>query len=276
MRYEVWDVFTEAAFGGNPLAVVWQEGLETVEMQAIAAEFGFSETAFVSEVGADGATLRIFTPTQEVPFAGHPTVGTACALAADGGGPAMVLRLNLGPIAAHAEGGRAAFTVPGPLRRIEDIPPMAVAACTGVAVADLRGCVRASVGLPFVLAELADATVLRHAAPDADAFRQAARDHPSELDFAVYLWTREGGEVRARMFAPLDQIPEDPATGSAAAALAALIAEGGGPARLTIRQGEEMGRPSRILTEVALQDGAAREVRVAGHAVKVMSGALHV
>ena len=276
MRYEVWDVFTEAAFGGNPLAVVWNEGLETPEMQSVAAEFGFSETTFVSEVKADGARVRIFTPTQEVPFAGHPTIGTACALSADGGAAEAVLRLNLGPIPVRTDGGSAAFTVPGPLRRIEEVPAHVVARCAGLAEADILSAERASVGLPFVLAELRDPTVLSQAAPQIDAFRQAAQDYPSEMDFAVYLWTRDGAEVRARMFAPLNDIPEDPATGSAAAALTALIAEGGGPARLTIRQGEEMGRPSRILAEAVLDGDRTAEVRVAGHAVRVMSGCLHV
>ncbi|PRY94915.1 trans-2,3-dihydro-3-hydroxyanthranilate isomerase [Hasllibacter halocynthiae] len=276
MRYEVWDVFTEAAFGGNPLAVVWDEGLDTPEMQAIASEFGFSETVFLADASPGGARARIFTPTQEVPFAGHPAIGAACALAADGHGPGMVLDLAVGPIRVLAESGGAAFTVPGPLRRIEAIPAHVVAGCTGLAEADLGPCERASVGLPFVIAEVPDATVLSQAAPHVDAFRQAAEDFPSPLDFAIYLWTRTGGEVRARMFAPLDEIPEDPATGSAAAALAALIAEGGGPDRLTVRQGGEMGRPSRILTRAVVEGGAVTEVRVAGPAVRVMSGTLHV
>ena len=238
MRYEVWDVFTEAAFGGNPLAVVWNEGLDTAEMQAVAAEFGFSETVFLHDADSQGAAVRIFTPRQEVPFAGHPTVGAACALAGDGAGPAMTLRMALGALPVRAEGGTGAFTVPGPLRRIEEIPTRVVAGCTGLAEADLSGARRVSVGLPFVLAEVASPLVLGQAAPDAGAFRQAAQDYPSEMDFAVYLWCREGSEVRARMFAPLDDIPEDPATGSAAAALAALIAEEGGQDALTIRQGE--------------------------------------
>ena len=108
MRYEVWDVFTEAPFAGNPLAVVWAQGLADDAMLRIAREFGYSETTFVAPV-PDGAEVRIWTPAEELPFAGHPLIGTACALASDGAGPDLTLRIPVGPVAVQARaagGGR--------------------------------------------------------------------------------------------------------------------------------------------------------------------------
>ena len=277
MRYEVWDVFTERAFGGNQLAVVWDEGLSDAARRALASEFNFAETTFVTEIGPDGASVRILTPTEELPFAGHPLIGTACALAQDGMASPMTLRIGVGPIAAEASAahgtGQAAFRTTKPLERIETIPSDLVADCLSLPTAALmQGTVRASLGTPFVLAELADPMQLDAAHPDADAFGLLAERHPSPLRPAIYLWTRDGGEVQARMMGHAGRPYEDPATGSAAATLAALIAEDGGPPELSIRQGEAMGRPSRIGTAVELSDGRAASVRVSGAAVRVMQG----
>ena len=272
MRYEVWDVFTEAPFAGNPLAVVWAQGLADDAMLRIAREFGYSETTFVAPV-PDGAEVRIWTPAEELPFAGHPLIGTACALASDGAGPDLTLRIPVGAVAAQARaaGGRgtAAFVREAPLARMGALPARLVAACCGLAEGDLaRPPERASLGTPFAFAEVAP-DALDCAAPDLAAFRRLEAEYPLPIRAAIYLWARDGGGVRARMFGLNDALYEDPATGSAAATLAALLAARGEAAAGAIRQGEAMGRPSLIETSV---HGEA--VRVAGAAVRVMSGAL--
>ena len=273
MRYEVWDVFTQAPFAGDPLAVVGAEALPDAAMRRIAREFGYSETTFVAPT-ADGAEIRIRTPAEELPFAGHPLIGTACALAADGAGPAMTLRIPVGPVAVGARAadgrGRAAFVREAPLERTGALPAALVAACCGVNESDLASPPeRASLGTPFAFAELAP-DALDRAAPDLLAFRRLEAEHPLPIRAAIYLWARDAGGVRARMFGLNDALYEDPATGSAAATLAALLAARGAPPAGAIRQGEAMGRPSLIETTV---DGGA--VRVAGAAVRVMSGMLH-
>ena len=279
MRYEVWDVFTERAFGGNQLAVVWDEGLTDAAQRNLAREFNFAETTFVTDLRPDGAAVRILTPAEELPFAGHPLIGTACALAHDGMASPMTLRIGVGPIAAEAEAahgsGHASFVTRHPLERLETIDTDLVADCLSLPRSALMPvCVRASLGTPFVLAELADPMELDAAVPVADAFGRLAEAHPSPLRPAIYLWTRDGSDVRARMMGHAGRTYEDPATGSAAATLAAWLAEEGGPEALSIRQGEAMGRPSRIDTAVSVEDGKAVAVQVSGTAVLVMRGEL--
>ena len=275
-RYEVWDVFTEAPFAGNPLAVVL-DAVDEASMQAIAREFGFSETTFVTPPESGGtARVRIFTPTREVPFAGHPTIGTALALADRG--PEMVLELGVGPIPVRAEGGRASLRNATPMTRGGAVSPGTAAACLGLGPDAVRGDthppLRAGVGLPFAFAELSGEDALAAARPVADAFREAATLHPGPFDFALCAYVRDGEAVRARVFAPLDDIPEDPATGSAASALAALLAETlGRPLSLDIRQGEAMGRPSRLRASAEIDEGGrCVATRLEGAAVKVMEG----
>ena len=277
MRFEVWDVFTERAFGGNPLAVVWDEGLSDRAQRDLAREFGFSETTFVTDLGPEGTAVRILTPTEELPFAGHPLIGTACALAHDGMATPMTLRIGIGPVAAEAVAahgtGHASFVAARPLERIETVDTALVADCLSLPDAALMpGCPRVSLGTPFVLARLADPMQLDAARPDGAAFERLAEAYPSDLRPAIYLWTRDGASVRARMLGCTDHPYEDPATGSAAATLAAWIVEDGGPAELVVRQGEAMGRPSRIETSVRLEGERAAAVRVGGAAVKVMEG----
>ena len=276
-RYEVWDVFTEAPFAGNPLAVVLDPVPEAA-MQAIAAEFGFSETTFVLPPEAGGtARVRIFTPTQEIPFAGHPTIGTALALA--GRGPDLTLELGVGPVAVRVEGARATLRNTTPLERLGQVAPATLAACLGLDPGAVREAthppVQAGVGLPFALVELSGPEALAAARPVEEGFREAEARHPCPFDFAVYAYLRDGEAVRARMFAPLDGTPEDPATGSAASALAALLAETlGRPLALDIRQGEAMGRPSHLLAEAELEGGRCTATRLSGAAVMVMEGRL--
>jgi len=278
-RYLVYDVFSERPFGGNQLAVFPEAAtLPEDRLQAIAREFNFSETTFVlpPRDPAHTARVRIFTPTMEVPFAGHPTIGTACALADAGLGPDMVLELGVGPLPCHAQAGRARFTTAAPLELLARPDPGLVAAALGLERAQLElsrhAPDMASLGLPFTLTELTGPQALAACQPDVAAFRRGAAAYPGGLDFAQYAYIREGDRVEARMFAPLDMIPEDAATGSAAATLGAyLCALEGRPLELTIRQGVAMGRPSEIA--VAARAGA---VTVAGAAVRVMEGRLLV
>jgi trans-2,3-dihydro-3-hydroxyanthranilate isomerase len=274
--YLVYDVFTDRPFGGNPLAVIPDaSALPEAALQKIAREFNYSETAFVfaPEVPDHTARVRIFTPTQEVPFAGHPTIGTAVALGELGRGRDLVLELGIGPLPCTVDGATARFETRAKLEILHEVAPELPARALSLPVEAIReGCVMASLGLPFVLVELDGPDRLSAIRPVTEAFAEGARRYPSPFDFAVFAWARDGAAVRARMFAPLDDIPEDPATGSACAALAALLARRkGGGVELTVHQGVEMGRPSLIRLRA---DTTA--VRVAGQAVRVMEGRLHL
>ncbi len=275
--YLVLDVFTEVPFGGNPLAVIPDAaGLPEAQLQKIAREFNFSETVFLYPPVKAGNTarVRIFTPTMEIPFAGHPTIGTAVALAQAGHGPDMVLELGVGPIKARATPTHAEFTTEVPLEVIATPDAGLVAAALGLSASDIslnhHAPTLASVGLPFTFTELASRDALARCTPDTDAFRQGAEAHESSLDFAQFAYVRRGNHIDARMFAPLDNIPEDPATGSACAALGAFLAQlDGEDLQVEVLQGEDMGRPSHISLKV---EGDA--VTIAGAAVQVMSGTL--
>ena len=282
------DVFTDRRFGGNPLAVILDaRGLADADMQAIAREFNYSEQTFVLPPAdpAHTARVRIFTPSSELPFAGHPNVGTAVALARAGAvfgrpvGDALSLRGGGGPGRLHrrAPGRRARrpHRRAGPARARAAADSGLVAGCVGLparAIVTARHPPRmASVGLPCVFAELDGLAALAAARPDAAAFAAAEAAQPAVAGtFSVALYVRTGpGGVRARVFAPLAGIAEDPATGSAAGALGALLASLGDGGELVVEQGVEMGRPSRI--EVAVR-GAA--VTIAGPCVPVMEGTL--
>ena len=275
--YLVYDVFTDTPFGGNQLAVIPDAtALPEADLQRIAAEFNFSEVTFVYPPAdpAHTARVRIFTPTMEIPFAGHPTIGTAVALADLGRGPDMVLELGVGPIHAHAAGGLARFTTEAALERLADPDPALVARALGLEPGRIRtgthAPVMATLGLPFTITELADRAALSAIRTDIAAFREGNDRYPGALDFAQLAYVRDGDRIDARMFAPLDNIPEDPATGSAAATLAALLAQVlGRDLALDYRQGDDMGRPSRI----HLQTDGPR-VTVSGRALRVMEGQL--
>lgn len=272
--YFVYDVFTDAPFGGNQLAI-FPDATTLAEdsLQTIAREFNFSETTFVypPQNPENTAKVRIFTPTMEIPFAGHPTVGTAVALHALGRPADMVLELGVGPLRCFVDGNTAAFTTERPLETIAYPDPAIVAAAVSLDPNAIIGQpVQASLGLPFVLVELRDRAALADAMPNTDGFRQGAAAYPAGMDFAIYCYVRDQNTVHARMFAPLDNIPEDPATGSAAATLTAFLA-GETAISLTIHQGVEMGRPSVIQTSA--RDG---QVTVSGAAVKTMEGRLTV
>ncbi|MEM9425327.1 MAG: PhzF family phenazine biosynthesis protein [Pseudomonadota bacterium] len=280
--YLVYDVFTDAPFTGNPLAVIPEaSGLGEDALLRIAREFNFSETTFVLPPTdpANTARVRIFTPTRELAFAGHPTVGTAIALAEMGRGASdMVLELGVGPIPVTVANGHARFVTRVPLETAPAADLPALAACLSLAPSAIRteahAPIEAGLGTPFTLVELADMSDLDAASPNIDGFRAAATD-PGRL--AILAYVRSGQSIEARMFAPLGGILEDPATGSAAAALAALLGQIDGASQsFDISQGVKMGRPSRITAEVTVEGGNPVEVAISGQAVKVMEGRLTV
>ena len=275
-RYITVDVFTDRAFGGNPLAVVLDAGgLSTAQMQAIAAEFNYSETTFVfpPRDAANDAQVRIFTVNRELPFAGHPNVGTAFVLARQAAKPPERVLFEEGaglvPVAILKEGGKpvgAELTAPQPPKRLTEFSAEEAAACLSLSPADVKTDGHrpqiVSVGLPFLVVELASREAVRRAKPDAAAF---AKNFPCERSDAVYFYTRDVPasekpcDLQARMFHPGSSgLSEDPATGSAtaAAALADLDSTVDGELKLRIGQGVDMGRPSLLLTRVRKQKGA--------------------
>ncbi len=294
------DVFTAERFTGNPLAVITDaRGLTAEQMQEIATEFGYSESTFVlpPEDPANSARVRIFTPTLEVPFAGHPNVGTAYVLGqqaslfgkAVGDSLRFEEKAGLVEVELKRDGGKVTATsirAPKPLETGETVAADLVARCIAIDAANIRTDrhepIFASVGLGFVLAELADLDALGQARPDLAVFREAVARHPGDgLGFSVFLYVRDPSKpdhIRARMFAPLDDVPEDPATGSASGALAAYLVSNRPEAdirsRLTIEQGVEMGRRSIIELDVKKQLGNVTDVRIAGRSVFVMRGSV--
>ena len=276
-RYFVYDVFTEKPFGGNPLAVIPDAtSLAEEQLQKIAREFNFSETTFVYPPNdpQHTAKVRIFTPTMEIPFAGHPVIGTAVTLSDEGASGDLTLELGIGPVSCEISGRNAKFTTTAALELLSEPDPALVAAALGTRTDAIEFAthppVMASLGLPFTITQLKSRDALAALNTDITAFREGNAKYPSGLDFAQFAYVRDGNHIDARMFAPLDNIPEDPATGSACATLGALLQRiEGAPVTLSIVQGEDMGRRSDITVE-ADQSG----VSVSGSAVRVMSGEL--
>jgi trans-2,3-dihydro-3-hydroxyanthranilate isomerase len=280
-RFATLDVFTDRRFAGNPLAVVLDaQGLEGDAMQAIAREFNHPETVFVF-APADPqhrARLRIFTPARELPFAGHPTVGTAVLLAlsdrATAGGE-LVLEERIGPVrctveAVSAGGGSARFAVPQLPAEAGSAPDdTAVAAGLALAPSDMEGrAARWSAGNPFTFVPIRSLAAMARCRPDPVKF-----DAAFGASGAVYVFCKEAAEpghhFHARMFAPGLGIAEDPATGSAAAAFAGLIASqlADGEHAIAIEQGYEMGRPSLIRLTAAVSVGRLLSAAIGGDAV---------
>ncbi len=293
-HYVTVDVFTDRAFGGNPLAVVLDAGgLSTAQMQAIACEFNYAETTFVlpPRDPAHDAQVRIFTVRSEIPFAGHPNVGTAFVLATRAAKPPARLlfeeKAGLVPVAILKQGQGivgAELTAPQSLQRLTIFTAAQAAACLSLSAEDVRVDRHppqiVSVGLPFLAVELGTREALRRARPDAAAFAQA---FPCDGCDAVYLYTSDvpAGEqpcdLQARMFHPGSSgLSEDPATGSATAAAAALLADLGGERdaekSLRIGQGVDLGRPSLLLTRVRKQNGVVVSSHVGGRCVPMMEG----
>lgn len=277
IEYFVYDVFTDTPFGGNQLAVFPDaQGLPEDKLQSIAAEFNFSEVTFVYPPTdpSHTARVRIFTPTSEVDFAGHPIIGTLIALSDIGHSSPMVLELGIGPLKGLVTEKGAAFTTSQDLDLLSYPNPALVAETLGLSQTllktDTHAPVQASMGLPFTFVELKTRDALASCDTNINAIRRANALYPSGLDFAVFAYVRDGGDIHSRMFAPMDNIPEDPATGSASATLAALLTKIlESPQVLSFVQGEDMGRPSYIGAQSALDPLA---VEISGQAVRTMVG----
>lgn len=297
LRYYTCDVFTDTRFGGNQLAVLPEaDGLRDEQMQQIAREFNYSETTFVLRPQAGHACrVRIFTPPREVPFAGHPNIGTAFVLATMGVfGPLDALRsvtfeerAGLVPITIHKRQGERIWcelTAPQSLTLGKTVSVQSVAAAVSLTTDDVLTTAHApqvaSVGLPFLVAELRDRDALERARPNLSGLEGLVAEGAVPPYVHLYVRTSDGFDIRARMFAPLDGIPEDPATGSANCALAGLLSHiddaVNGAFSWRIAQGVEMGRPSVLEARTEKRDGAVATVWIGGECVMVSEGLIEV
>jgi trans-2,3-dihydro-3-hydroxyanthranilate isomerase len=277
------DVFTDRRFGGNPLAVFPDaQGLSDGEMQSLAAEFNLSETTFVlpPQDAANTARVRIFNRRSEMPFAGHPNVGTGWVLAERGRARNGVLRFEeiAGLVQVCVDSGFVTIAAPQPLSLGPEMPVELLAGCVGLAAGDVivaaHRPVSASVGNSFVVAEVTGEALTR-ATPDISRFREAAKVYtamgPNRLP--LYLYAHDGERLRARMFSPLSGTVEDPATGSAATPLAGLLLSltDDTERRYAITQGVEMGRSSLLMCSARrATDGISASV--GGGCVPVLKG----
>jgi trans-2,3-dihydro-3-hydroxyanthranilate isomerase len=299
LRFHTLDVFTDRRFGGNPLSVVFGgESLPESEMQVIAREFNLSETVFVLPATDPGAThrVRIFTPGRELPFAGHPTIGTAILLAQLGearptrSGSLVVLEEKVGlvPVTIRMDDGEVSFAQLTSARLPEQGLPAPDAAALADALsldpADMLATAEErpeawSAGVPYLMVPLRDRQALGRASLSEERWRRTLRQHWSP---DVYVFCRDpersGSAIRARMFAPEFGIVEDPATGSAAVALAgylaARVSRAAGTQSWIVEQGFEMGRPSLLYLEADIAGGTINAVRLGGTAVRVLEGNL--
>ena len=278
MPYHVVDVFTDRAFAGNPLAVVLSaDDLSTPAMQAIAKEFNLSETAFPVAVSQTEYTLRIFTPQTELPFAGHPSVGSAWLLHSLGvlSAGAVVQHCGAGalPVSVSASSVSLVAGAPAVEPPVDAAPFLEAVGLPPTASADARVC---SAGLPFAFVQVSPSDVVA-AVPDAARLRTVCGDRVAGV--SVFSWS--SGVAHTRVFAGGVGVLEDAATGSAAAAFGAWLAAVGyvpadGESAYVVEQGLEMRRPSRIEGTVLTDDGRAVECRIAGTAVAVAAGLIRV
>lgn len=292
-RYFTCDVFTDRMFSGNPLAVLTDaRGLDDPTMQSIAREFNFSETTFVTPPvdPKNTARVRIFTPTVELPFAGHPTVGTAFVLASIGttrNASGLVLEENVGPVPVRIERDgdgqvvRCTFTSARIPERIEaaSLSRGALAQMLQIADEEVVGPAEVwSCGVPYLVIPLASSNALMRAQLDLTRWRQMLANFVTQKLYPIA--RIDQSTWRVRMFAPGAGVAEDPATGSAAAALGGWLVRQPTSAAATcqwmILQGEAIGRPSRIELEADVHDGALRAVRVGGRSVMVGEGVLRI
>lgn len=301
LPFHTLDVFTDQRFGGNPLAVVRDaDGLTAAQMQSIAREFNLSETVFVlkPENAAHSARMRIFTPTREVPFAGHPTVGTAVLLAEDNGrqsnGEAdalVVLEQSIGAVrvGVRMRNGAPAFAefdaprLPAEAGRLQPIDKLA--AGLGLIPSEIGfenhrpSCFAA--GNAFAFVPVANLEALERAMVHGAEWAAAFEDQGV---LGAYLYTRQclhsASSFSARMFAPGSGVPEDPATGSAAVCFAGVVQAFDSPPNGThkrvIEQGYAMGRPSQIMLTLVVDGGKLATVRIGGHAIPVTRGTIEV
>lgn len=321
LSFHTLDVFTREIFGGNPLGVFpGATHLSTELMQSVAREMNLSETVFLGppETAEGTARVRIFTPAREVPFAGHPTVGSAIFLASGlyGGGEGsrhsegprlpemptgdgevdLVLEENVGPVpvTVRFEGGVPVFarftTALLPEHRPSPHPVEDLAAMIGLEASEIGGegpgggtlePEMVSCGLEYFVIPVRTLDAVRRSSLDTARWQRMLADEWAHHVYLVCM-DAEGDDVdvRVRMYAPGSGVPEDPATGSAAAALGGYLsqAHGGREASLswTVEQGIEMGRPSLLYVEADRRDGTTSAVRVGGSAVPVSRGTMTV
>ena len=295
-KYYICDVFTKKRFGGNPLAVFPEaEGLTDNQMQQIAREFNFSESSFVfpPEYG-NTRKVRIFTPTLEVPFAGHPNIGTAFVLASSG----MIGDFNESTEIIFEE---IAGLVPIFLRKIDDgsiwcelQAPEKLSIGDKVSVEDLASAIslksgdiitdthppqHTSVGLPFVITELKDRQALKKASVNIEGFKKLASKYNTRFTH-IYIRSNDEFDLRTRMFGPFDGMMEDPATGSANCALGGLLTHynnsDAGEFEWNIAQGVEMGRPSYLKAHTQKKGGEVTATFIGGNSVMVSEGIIFV
>lgn len=279
LPFLILDVFTDRPLAGNQLAV-FPDGPAVPPdlLQPLALEMGFSETTFLFPPDGDGdARVRIFTPRHELPFAGHPILGTAVALAMAAGGERVVLETGAGPVAVAMErtGARSAYgRMEQPVPSVAPYPePAALLAALGLTRSELPIDVYDN-GVPHVYVTLPNPDAVDAVAPDLTALTGLAVDGPvplvgvNTIGGDAELWT-------TRMFAPAEGIAEDAATGSAAGPLAVHLARHGRVAfgrRITIRQGVRIGRPSTLHAVAHGSPGTVTAVEVGGGAVLVAEG----
>lgn len=288
LPYLILDVFTATPLKGNGLAVVPKaDGLMDNEMQAIAREFNLSETVFICKAQNErnSAALRIFTPYEELPFAGHPTVGAAVTLGLGSRASAIRMEEKVGLVTALFERidrrtGEARFTLPRLPQRLADMPEkLGIAQALGIEVEDI-GCAVFkpavfSAGVPYHLIPVRDAQVLRSIAVNRNAWNSVFHhEHHSAYVFTLTPDERDN-DIAARMFGM--GLGEDPGTGSAAAALIGLLAEqdiGSEQTDYVLRQGHEMGRPCRITMQLRKDGDSLAHGAIGGQAVVVAEGVL--
>ena len=299
LPFSTLDVFTDHTFGGNPLGVFPDAvHLSSSLMQRVAREMNLSESVFLGPPESDegAARVRIFTPGIEVPFAGHPTVGSAIYLAAllpdppTDGIVTLVLDENVGPVPVDVrfEDGVPVFarftTALLPEHRPSPVPDAELARMVGLDASDIHPELRpemVSCGLPYYVVPLASLDAIRRAVLDTALWQRLVA--PLWADH-VYLLCPEadgdGVDVRVRMFAPAAGVPEDPATGSAAAVLGGYLSKAdgceAGGLRWTVEQGIAIGRPALLHVEADRAGGATSAVRVGGSAVFVSRGIMSV
>jgi trans-2,3-dihydro-3-hydroxyanthranilate isomerase len=291
--FHIVDVFSSTPFGGNQLAVLPDAaGLSTEGMQAIAREFNFGETTFVLPEKDSATTfrVRIFTPRVELDFAGHPSVGTACALVMNqharlSAPVRLILEENVGAVTvdvAYRDGGfHGTLTLSGTVEAPTGAPfPAELAAVLSVEPAEVNQVFFAGAGVPFCFAQLQSNEAVDRAAINRAAWTATLSRAWSPHIFFFAGDLRDGGRLYARMWAPALGIEEDPATGSACAALVGAMAAthdcAGAVYRLSIQQGVRMGRRSEINAEARKSGGVVTSVSVGGGAVSIASGEIEV
>jgi trans-2,3-dihydro-3-hydroxyanthranilate isomerase len=292
MRYDfmILDVFTDKAFGGNQLAVLTDaRGITPDAMQAIAREFDFPETTFVLPPSdpANARRVRIFTPGGELPFAGHPTVGTACALVLSGQthlGEA-VLEEGVGPVLVTTRNDNGSYSARLRLNRgpeSSDVVPTAeeVAAVLSLEPDEILQVFCAGLGPRFTFVQVGSRETVDVSQLDHGHWRTLLADTWGSQLFVFAGELSDGAEIYGRMFAPALGIAEDPATGAAAAAIVGAAATTGGSRegefRLNIVQGVAMGRPSAISASARIADGTLASIEVGGSCVLVAEGKIEV